>query len=50
MKSNLKALFEKSGKDKEPKGSKEGDKKDKAADKKQLPAFMKSMKKKPGKH
>lgn len=43
MKATKKA-FEKSAFDKEPKGSKEGDKKDKAADKKQLPAFMKKGK------
>jgi len=40
-----KQAFEKSAFDKEPKGSKEGSKKDKAADKKQMPAFMKAMKK-----
>ncbi len=33
--------FEKSKTDKEPKGMKEGGKKDMAKDKKQLPAFMK---------
>lgn len=32
--------FEKSSKDKEPKGVKEGGKKDKAMYKKQMPAFM----------
>lgn len=34
--------FEKSGKDVEPKGVKEGSKKDKALDKKQFAAFKKS--------
>ena len=34
------AKFEKSGKDKESKGMREGGKKDMARDKKQMPAFM----------
>lgn len=36
--------FEKSKMDKEPKGAKEGSKKDKSLDKKQMPAFFKPKK------
>lgn len=39
------AAFEKSGKDKDPKGMKEGSKKDTAADKKQMAAKPKPFKK-----
>ena len=41
--------FEKSGMDKEPKGTKEGSPKDKALDKKQFAAFKKAPMKKGGK-